>query len=106
MSNKSQHPSHKQSQTSKENQKKYAQLIAKAWSDETFKHRLKAQPAQALRECGIELPPNTSCEVVENTTHKVYLLIPRRPPENLSEQEMKNIIAAQGFDFPGITGNA
>lgn len=94
-------PNKSPNSSNKENQKKYAQLIAKAWSDETFKHKLKSHPAQALREFGIELPTNTSCEVVENTPNKVYLVIPRRPSaEKLSEQEMKNIIAAQGFGLP------
>ncbi|MDE3045513.1 MAG: NHLP leader peptide family RiPP precursor [Verrucomicrobiota bacterium] len=85
--------------SSKETQQKYAKLIARAWSDESFKQRLRTNPTQALKEFGLHTPPNAYCEVVENTTNKVYLVIPKKPSEQLSEEEMRQIIAAQGLGF-------
>lgn len=84
-----------------ENKSKMAQIIAKAWSNATFKQKLKANPTQVLKEFGIAIPANTSCEVVENTASKVYLLIPAQPSGNLSEEELTKIAAARG-DFLGM----
>jgi len=36
-----------------ERKKQYGQLIAKAWTDEEFKARLKADPKAGLKEVGI-----------------------------------------------------
>ena len=37
-----------------ERRQRWGQLIARAWSDERFKHRLLTEPATVLKEAGLE----------------------------------------------------
>lgn len=73
---------------------KWAQIVAKAWMDEKFKHRLINQPRQVLKEQGIDLPSHLNIKIVEDTKETIYLHIPIKPEGTLSETELKNIAAA------------
>jgi hypothetical protein len=42
----------------------YTRVLITTWSDEDFAQRLDANPAAALRECGIELPAGSAIEVL------------------------------------------
>jgi hypothetical protein len=54
-----------------------AQIVARAWSDETFRERLKAEPRAALAELtGLTVPESIEIEVLEETPEKAYLVIP------------------------------
>jgi hypothetical protein len=65
--------------TREEQAKKIQKVIAKAWADEAFKQSLLANPAETLREQGIEAPPNVDVRVVECTDSVYYIVIPPRP---------------------------
>ena len=77
----------------------YGQLIAKAWSDEGFKARLKADPKAAMKEAGIDVPEGVDIEVVESTQEKAYLVIPPKPVGELSDEDLDKV--AGGLEFGG-----
>jgi len=70
-----------------------AELVARAWADETFKRRLVDQPAQVLRECGVDVPPNTEVRVVEPPENVLYFVLPPRPSDvtELTEGDLKAV---------------
>jgi hypothetical protein len=69
--------------------KKMGQVIAKVWSDEEFKARLLANPAETLRAEGIEIPAGVKVDAVENTDEHFHLVIPQRP-DDLSDEQLDN----------------
>ncbi len=60
-------------------QRNLGHVIAKAWSDPTFKRRLIADPKAVLAEMGVETPEGVEIGVVENTAEKTYLTLPATP---------------------------
>lgn len=65
--------------------KKMQKVIAKAWADEAFKQKLIAQPAETLREEGLDTPPEVELRVVECTDKVVYVVLPPKPRGDESE---------------------
>lgn len=54
-----------------------AQLIARAWRDPLFKRALLEDPKEALEEAlGTTLETGQSLQVVEETDHQIYLVLP------------------------------
>jgi Nitrile hydratase, alpha chain len=54
-----------------------AQIVARAWSDEAFRERLKADPHAAVtEETGVNVPGSIAIEVLEETPERAYLVIP------------------------------
>src|SRR5262245_14980808 len=54
-----------------------AKIVARAWADESFRERLKADPRGAVaEETGITVPESVQIEVLEETPDKAYLVIP------------------------------
>jgi Nitrile hydratase, alpha chain len=52
-------------------------IVARAWADEGFRERLKADPKGAVaQETGITVPEAIEIEVLEETPEKGYLVIP------------------------------
>lgn len=79
--------------------KLWGQIVAKAWSDETFKKRLLAEPAVVLKEHGVEVQPGYQVKIVEDTDTLLHLNLPPKPTaEELSEEELANV--AGGIWFP------
>src|SRR5439155_26137757 len=90
-----------------EQQKKIGRIIAKAWSDETFKKRLLAEPAAALKAEGIALPEGVSVRAVENTATMFHFVLPPKPTGELSDQELETVAgglngAYGGFGLPPV----
>jgi len=59
--------------------KEWAGIVAEAWSNETFKKRLLADPAGVLRERGIQFAAGQRVVIVEDTDQVVQLVLPRKP---------------------------
>ena len=54
-----------------------AKIVARAWADEGFRARLKADPRAAVaEETGVTVPESIALEVLEETPEKAYLVIP------------------------------
>ena len=66
-------------ETREEQGKKYAKLIAKAWSDEAFKERLLTDSRAVLEAEGITVPPGVDVKVVEQTDSQIYMILPVKP---------------------------
>ena len=75
-----------------ENQKKWAQVVAKAWMDESFKKELFKNPKQVLKDNGMSF--DMDCKIVEAKQNELCFVLPAKPEGNLSEQELRNIAAA------------
>lgn len=61
--------------TAEELAAKQAELLNRVWSDDAFKARLKASPAEVLAEMGIPVPPGR-IEVLEDTDTVKHLVLP------------------------------
>jgi len=70
--------------------KQYQQLIAKCWADEAFKQRLLANPAETLKNEGLEVPEGVQVQVVEDTPQVINLVIPARPTD-LSDEDLGGV---------------
>jgi hypothetical protein len=54
-----------------------AKIVARAWADESFRDRLKADPRAAItEETGFNVPESIALEVLEETPDKAFLVIP------------------------------
>ena len=71
--------------------KEWAKIVAKAWSDETFKERLLKNPMEVLKENGVELPPGVQCKIYENSDKLLNLTLPLKPSGQMSEESLQNI---------------
>jgi intein-encoded DNA endonuclease-like protein len=65
----------------KEHRKNMAKVIAKAWSDESFKRKFLSDPKEVLEENGITLPAELEVKVIEQTDKVMYIVIPFRPDD-------------------------
>jgi Nitrile hydratase, alpha chain len=73
-----------------------AQVVARAWSDETFRERLKADPHAAVaEETGVNVPASVGIEVLEETPEHAYLVIPLNRVA-ISEEQLDAVSA--GFN--------
>ena len=66
-------------ETREEQDKKYAKVIAKAWSDEAFKERFLTDSHAVLDAEGFNVPPGVDVKVVEQTDTQIFLVIPKIP---------------------------
>ncbi|HNP73458.1 MAG TPA: thiocillin family RiPP [Kouleothrix sp.] len=71
--------------------KQYGQVVAKAWADDDFKARLLADPASVLAEAGLAPPAGVEVRAVENTSNVVYLTIPSKPSDELSDEQLNQV---------------
>lgn len=70
--------------------KKINQLIAKCWSDESFKKKLLADPAATLKAEGMTVPDGVSVKAFENTDKVFHLVIPAKPTD-LSDDDLDKV---------------
>ncbi len=76
-------------------------IIKRAWDEAEFKARLLSDPEEALKEEGIEVPEGVTVTVVENTKSAVHLVIPMRPEQELSDEQLEKV---SGGSFWGDVG--
>jgi hypothetical protein len=79
----------------KEQGKKIAKVIAKAWSDEAFKERLLSEPKTVLETEGIKAPEGAEVMAVEQTEKKFYFVIPAKPQDiSITDENIESRAAA------------
>jgi hypothetical protein len=73
----------------------WCQIVARAWCDEDFMKRLRADPQAVLAEHDLELPPGTEVQVEEGPEAKVeatdtayHFTLPGSPPDELVEEDL------------------
>ena len=62
-----------------EGRKNMAKVIARAWTDESYKKRLHSHPRDALAEADLHLPEHHKIKVYEDSADETHIVIPRRP---------------------------
>ena len=88
-----------------EQERRWAQVVARAWDDEQFRQRLLSRPAEVLREAGLNVPDDAEVEVVERepaekTEGVTCLRLPPRPAEeDLIEESLS--VPANGSQAAG-----
>jgi hypothetical protein len=71
-----------------------ALFIARAWKDKDFKQELMRNPKQVIerelasRQPGARLPADLEVTVLEETTNKVYLVLPPGPDTTSAERKI------------------
>ncbi len=79
------------SQLDQERQKFEAELIEKAWKDETFRQDLIENPKEAVsREFGLNFPDSISLQVVEESADTMYMVIPAAP-DTATDRELSDV---------------
>jgi len=61
--------------------------------DPVFTARFKADPKTALRYMGVDVPDEITIEVVENSTNKIYLVLPPCPTESELSKDVLKLLA-------------
>ena len=89
-----------ETQSEEQRRADYAKVVARAWSDESFKAKLLSDPHAALAEAGVEVPAGATVKVVENTKDRLHLVLPPAPEAELSDEDLKKV--AGGFPLGGF----
>jgi hypothetical protein len=79
--------------TLEQRQKLMAKVIAKVWSDESFKARLIAEPKKTLEAEGFQFSDQVKqVNVVFNTDESITLVIPQKSSATeISEEDLMNL---------------
>jgi hypothetical protein len=86
-----------------ENMKKWAQLVARAWTDDKLKQQLLNAPEAVLREHGLDVPAGVEMRVVENTPEVTYLTLPLKPALEVTELSFNQLAGIAGlFSTTGL----
>jgi hypothetical protein len=76
----------------------WSDIVAKCWEDETYRKKVLADPAAALREMGYPASSDVKYLVIEEKTSelKTYLSLPKKPDsKTLQDDALKKISAGQ-----------
>ena len=90
---------------SSEENRKWSQIVAKAWIDPQFKTKLLSHPEQVLREHGLA-HGNLKYRIIEAHKNEICLVLPAKPEGNMSEAELRNIAAAGGEGACGLLSDS
>lgn len=77
--------------------KKWAQIVAKTWSDPEFKKKLLANPNKVLNENGIHFPDGVTVKIHENSDTTVHFVLPPSSIHELTEEELRKDSAGNTF---------
>ena len=79
-----------------EDQRKWAQLVKRAWSDETLKQQLLNDPAPLLREHGIAIPAGADVRVVQDKDTVACIVEPLKSADDLAELTTSDLSGVVG----------
>lgn len=68
-------------------ERKWGQVVAQAWSDDSYKQRLLADPVGVMAEQGLTPPTGKQLRIVEDTADTVHVVL-RAKPDELSDDEL------------------
>lgn len=64
----------------REYERRFAMLLATAWSDKAFMQRLVQDPVKCFEEFGLTLPEGRKVHVHVDTANEMHIVIPEEPP--------------------------
>ena len=64
-------------------------VFAACWKDEALKARFMSDPKAVFAEFGMEVPDGMDFKVVENADNCVHITLPKRPSDDLSDEELE-----------------
>ena len=70
--------------------KRWIQIVFKAWTDEKFKQQLLADPAAVMKANGIPVPAGIAVKAVENTDKTVFVTLPTKP-HGITKDELDKV---------------
>jgi len=76
--------------------KKLGEVIKKAWDDEAFMQRLLEDATPVLKEHGVQLPAGMQVKAVTNSEKLTHLVIPPKPSNKLSDEDLDSVAAGGG----------
>jgi len=79
------------SEKQKVESKMMGELITRAWGDAAFKAKLLSDTMAVLKENGIAVPENVTVKAVENTDKVFHLVIPPKPSDELSDEDLRKV---------------
>lgn len=90
-------------QSSEDQARLWAKVVAKAWADEAYKKKLISDPVAVLKAEGIETPQGAQLKVVEDTATLRHLVLPAMPADaaGLDEAAVSERLAATDYCCPG-----
>lgn len=72
-------------------------LIERAWSDESFKQALRADPKPILEKYGIIVPDHVSVVVLENSANTLHFVLPSPPfTDSVMDEDLEITIVGTG----------
>lgn len=69
-------------------QSAWSEVVARSWSDSSYKQQLLDNPGQVLRDAGIPVPDDTQVVVHENTADEQHLVLPEPPEGDVDVSEL------------------
>jgi hypothetical protein len=81
--------------------KKYSQLVAKAWSDPSFKREFKSDPVNVMTRHGLQAPSQAKVTVVEDTANTVHFILPAKPTEQLTDDQLDQVAGGSTLGSAG-----
>jgi hypothetical protein len=79
-----------------QNQQKWAQLVTRAWADESLKQQLLNEPAPLLQEYGIETPAGVDLRVVQDNGIIACMIQPRMLAGELTPSQLSDVVGGSG----------
>jgi hypothetical protein len=86
-----------------QNQQKWAQLVTRAWADESLKQRLLNDPAPLLQEYGIDTPAGVELRVVQDKDTIACMIQPQMLAGELTPSQLSGVVGGilrKGGDSP------
>lgn len=77
-------------------------ILAKCWTDESFKQRLLTDTDTALKAEGVEIPAGYTVRVLENTDKVINYILPPNPNAELSDSELETVAGGKYSVQDGI----
>jgi hypothetical protein len=73
------------------------EIAAKAWQDEEFLERLRADPKAVIaEEYGVEVPDTVEIKVIEESAHELYIRIPPNPNDlELTDEQLEAVAGGE-----------
>lgn len=78
--------------------KAFAAIVARSWSDAEFHGQLLADPSATLAANGFHVPDGKHVQVVEDSDTVMHVLLPARPSE-LSDEELDSVAGGWVFSY-------